>query len=82
LNDAPGIAREFQTQIFQAFKRLHGPGIPGSGMGLAVCRRIVEHHGGKLWVESEVGNGAAFFFTVPFGEQETARRAGSGTLTR
>ena len=52
--------------IFGAFKRLHGREVPGTGIGLALCKRIVEHHGGHLWAESRgKGKGAAFSFTLP-----------------
>ena len=47
-----GIAPEYHRQIFGAFKRLHDSKIPGTGMGLAICKRIVERYGGQLWVES------------------------------
>ncbi len=61
-----GIKPEYGGQIFQAFQRLHGRGeYEGSGIGLAVCRKAVEHHGGKIWVESELGRGAHFKFTLP-----------------
>jgi PAS domain S-box-containing protein len=60
-----GIAPEFQTQIFEPFKRLHGTDRPGSGIGLAVCKRIVERYQGRIWVESEVNQGSTFFFTLP-----------------
>lgn len=60
-----GIAPEFQSQIFEPFKRLHGSDRPGSGIGLALCKRIVERYKGRIWVESEVDQGSTFFFTLP-----------------
>ncbi len=60
-----GIAPEYQTQIFAPFKRLHGADRPGSGIGLAVCKRIVERYQGRIWVESQVDQGSTFFFTLP-----------------
>jgi signal transduction histidine kinase len=60
-----GIAPEYQSQIFLAFKRLHGKDIPGTGIGLAICQRVVERYGGRIWVESEEGKGASFKFTFP-----------------
>jgi PAS domain S-box-containing protein len=60
-----GIAPEHQGQIFEAFKRLHGADRPGSGIGLAVCKKIVEHYKGRIWVQSELGHGSTFFFTLP-----------------
>ncbi len=66
-----GIDQEFQKDIFIVFKRLHDRGTySGSGIGLATCKKIVEDHGGRIWVESELGKGACFFFTLPKGLEE------------
>jgi light-regulated signal transduction histidine kinase (bacteriophytochrome) len=60
-----GIDPRYHQQIFGVFKRLHGREFPGTGIGLAIAKRIVEQRGGSIWVESEPGLGAAFHFTVP-----------------
>lgn len=60
-----GIPLEYQAQIFGIFKRLHGDEYPGTGIGLATCKKIVDRHGGAIWVESEPGKGACFSFTLP-----------------
>ena len=60
-----GIEPAYHQQVFGVFKRLHGSEIPGTGIGLAICQRVVERAGGRIWVESEVGRGAAFCFTLP-----------------
>lgn len=60
-----GIDEIYQEQIFQLFKRLHSDEVySGSGMGLAICRKIVQHHGGRIWVESQPGTGTTFKFTL------------------
>ena len=60
-----GIAPRHQSQIFQIFTRLHPHEFPGAGIGLSICRRIVESHDGRMWVESEEGSGSRFYFTLP-----------------
>ncbi|MEO8550388.1 MAG: ATP-binding protein [Kofleriaceae bacterium] len=60
-----GIAAKHHQIVFEIFKRLHDQKqYPGTGIGLAICRRVVDRHGGKIWVESKLGEGSGFFFTI------------------
>jgi signal transduction histidine kinase len=84
-----GFQPEYAKQIFEPFKRLHGHEYPGSGIGLAICARIVRQYGGRIWADSQPGEGSVFSFTVPAsncrrsGEwpQEQSSEDSSGTRT-
>ena len=64
-DNGPGIDPAFQDRVFGAFKRLHGKEHPGNGLGLAFCKKAIQWHGGRIWLESVPGAGATFYFTLP-----------------
>jgi PAS domain S-box-containing protein len=66
-DDGIGVGPEFADRLFGMFARERRSDCPGTGMGLAICRRIVEHHGGRIWYEPAPGHGSIFSFTLPAG---------------
>jgi PAS domain S-box-containing protein len=64
-DNGTGFSPQYADNIFGLFKRLHGREFPGTGIGLTICREIIERHGGRIWAESEPGKGAKFSFSLP-----------------
>src|ERR1035437_767842 len=64
-DNGPGIDPAFKARIFGVFKRLHGREHPGNGLGLAFCKKAIEWHGGRTWMEPAPGAGSTFYFTLP-----------------
>ncbi len=67
-DNGSGIEAVFQGRLFKVFTRLHGKEHPGNGLGLAFCRKAIEGHGGRVWMESAPGAGSTFYFTLPSAE--------------
>jgi signal transduction histidine kinase len=75
-----GIDPKYHDRIYDIFRRLHNQQeYPGTGIGLAVCRRVVSRHGGRIWVDSEPGRGSCFYFTLPAVTVSTSSATGEGS---
>ena len=73
-----GIEPEYCQQVFGIFKRLHGHTYEGTGIGLAICQRIVERYGGRIWAQSKLGEGSSFYFTLPVAAEDPFQKTSSG----
>jgi light-regulated signal transduction histidine kinase (bacteriophytochrome) len=69
-----GIDPQYSEKIFEVFKRLHNKeAYPGTGIGLAVCKKIIERHSGRIWIKSELGKGSTFYFTLPINPRDALK---------
>jgi light-regulated signal transduction histidine kinase (bacteriophytochrome) len=73
-----GFDPVYASRVFEPFQRLHGYEYPGSGIGLAICARVVKQYGGRIWAESKIGNGSVFSFTIPMSVCRPARKETAG----
>jgi signal transduction histidine kinase len=64
-DNGQGFEAQYSAQIFEPFKRLEGAEVPGNGIGLSTCQRIIERLDGRIWAESQPGKGSTFYFTLP-----------------
>ena len=64
-DNGPGIPEEYLERVFKIFERINPEASSGTGLGLAICKLIVEKQGGRIWVESVMGQGSTFYFTLP-----------------
>ena len=72
-DNGPGIDPAFQDRVFGVFRRLHGKEHPGNGLGLAFCKKAIEWHSGRMWLESTPGAGSTFYFTLPASIEDNLR---------